>query len=308
MKTKMSILTVILALALLAGCGVTYSNPQENVSAPTGNPAVVIPSDSVDMDATDSVDTDATDSVDMETTDSVDMDVTDATTEVPTEEPAPFVVTVRPVITAPQNQVTVTTVDEFLAAIAPNTEIVVDAELLDLSKATGYGKTNGDYYYWADAYDGPELYIAEVSDLTIRGSGEDHNANVISSVPRYSNVLNFCNCSRVMVSGLTAGHTEEPGYCVGGVLYFLNCQDILVEDCGLFGCGTLGVTAESSKNIQIVNNDIYDCTVGGVELNFCDDVNVDGNTFRDLGGAAFRVYQCKNVTCEGAPIHDFNPR
>ena len=152
MKTKMSILAVILALALLAGCGVTYSDPQENVSAPTGNPAVVIPSDNVDMDATDSVD--------METTDSVDMDVTDAATEVPTEESAPFVVTVRPVITAPQNQVTVTTVDEFLAAIAPNTEIVVDAELLDLSKATGYGKTNGDYYYWADAHDGPELYIA----------------------------------------------------------------------------------------------------------------------------------------------------
>ena len=300
MKAKMTILTVILTLALLAGCGATHSDPQEIVSAPTGNPAIVVPSDSVDTETTDSVET--------ETTDSVDMDATDAATEVPTEEPAPFVVTIQPVITAPQNQVTVTTVDAFLAAIAPNTEIIVDAELLDLSKAAGYGKTNGDYYYWVDAYDGPELYITEVSDLTIRGSGEDHNADVISSVPRYSNVLNFYNCSRVMVKGLTAGHTEEPGYCVGGVLYFLNCQDILVEDCGLFGCGTLGVKAESSKNIQIVNNDIYDCTVGGVELNFCDDVNVDGNTFRDLGGSAFRVYQCKNVTCEGAPVHGFNPR
>ena len=229
-------------------------------------------------------------------------------TEASTEYTEPFVIEIKPVITETQNQVTVTTVDEFLAAIAPNTEIIVDAELIDLSKATGYGKINGDYYYWAEEFDGPELFITGVSNLTIRGSSEDHNMNVISSVPRYSDVLNFFNCSNVMVTGLTAGHTEEPGYCMGGVLSFMNCQDILVEDCGLFGCGTLGVKAESSKNIQIINNDIYDCTVGGVELNYCDDVNVDGNTFRDLGGEIFRVYKCKNITCNGEPVHDFNPR
>ena len=184
----------------------------------------------------------------------------------------------------------------------------MDAELLDLSKATGYGKTNGDYYYWAEAHDGPELYIAEVSNLTIRGAGNDHTVNVISSVPRYSNVLNFFNCANIMVKGLTVGHTEEPGYCLGGVLFFMNSQDILVEDCGLFGCGTLGVKADSSKNIQIINNDIYDCSVGGVELTNCDDVNVDGNTFRDLGGSEFRVYGCGTVTCNGERVHDFSPR
>ena len=229
-------------------------------------------------------------------------------TEASTEYTEPFVIEIKPVITETQNQVTVTTVDEFLAAIAPNTEIIVDAELIDLSKAAGYGKTDGDYYYWAEAYDGPELYIAEVSNLTIRGAGEDHTVNVISSVPRYSNVLNFFNCANIMVKGLTVGHTEEPGYCLGGVLFFMNSQDILVENCGLFGCGTLGVKAESSKNIQIINNDIYDCSVGGVELTNCDDVNVDGNTFRDLGGEIFRVYKCKNITCNGEPVHDFNPR
>ena len=116
-------------------------------------------------------------------------------TEASTENTEPFVIEIKPVITETQNQVTVTTVDEFLAAIAPNTEIIVDAELIDLSKAAGYGKTDGDYYYWAEAYDGPELYIAEVSNLTIRGAGEDHTVNVISSVPRYSNVLNFFNCA-----------------------------------------------------------------------------------------------------------------
>ena len=279
----MKILTVILICAMLAGCG-SDSAPQEIAVAPTGNPE---PTASLD---------------------STLIETTDVETEAHTEEPIPFVVESKPVITETQNQVTVTTVDEFLAAISPNTEIIVDAELLDLSTSKGYGEAKTDYYYWAEAYDGPELYITAVSNLTIRGAGEDHTVNVISSVPRYSNVLNFFNCSNIMVKGLTAGHTEEPGYCQGGVLFFLNCQDILVKNCGLFGCGTLGVKAESSKNIQIINNDIYDCTVGGVELNYCDDVNVDGNTFRDLGGEIFRVYKCKNITCNGEPVHDFNPR
>ena len=236
------------------------------------------------------------------------VEVVQPTVQEETKNTEPFVLEIKSVITETQNQVTVTTPDEFLAAIAPNTEIIVDAELIDLSKATGYGKTNGDYYYWAEEFDGPELFIAEVSNLTIRGSGEDHNANVISSVPRYSDVLNFFNCSNIMVTGLTAGHTEEPGYCAGGVLFFMNCQDILVEDCGLFGCGTLGVKAENSKNIQIIDNDIYDCSVGGVELTNCDDVNVDGNTFRELGGPNFRVYSCGTITCNGEPVHDFSPR
>ena len=283
MKMILKILTVILICAMLVGCG-SNSAPQEIAVAPTDNPEPTASLDSTFIEAT------------------------DEETEAPTEEPIPFVVEIKPVITETQNQVTVTTVDEFLAAIAPNTEIIVDATLFDLSTSKGYGEAKTDYYYWAEVYDGPELYITAVSNLTIRGAGEDHTVNVISSVPRYSNVLNFFNCSNIMVKGLTAGHTEEPGYCQGGVLFFLNCQDILVEDCGLFGCGTLGVKADSSKNIQIINNDIYDCSVGGVELTNCDDVNVDGNTFRDLGGSEFRVYGCGTVTCNGERVHDFSPR
>ena len=283
MKMILKILTVILICAMLVGCG-SNSAPQEIAVVPTDNPEPTASLDSTFIEAT------------------------DEETEAPTEEPIPFVVEIKPVITETQNQVTVTTVDEFLAAIAPNTEIIVDATLFDLSTSKGYGEAKTDYYYWAEVYDGPELYITAVSNLTIRGADEDHTVNVISSVPRYSNVLNFFNCSNIMVKGLTAGHTEEPGYCQGGVLFFLNCQDILVEDCGLFGCGTLGVKADSSKNIQIINNDIYDCSVGGVELTNCDDVNVDGNTFRDLGGSEFRVYGCGTVTCNGERVHDFSPR
>ena len=234
-------------------------------------------------------------------------------TEPPTQATEPFQVEILPVITESQTSVTVRTPDEFLASIAPNTEIVVDTQLIDWSKAAGYGKTNGAYYRWEDPFDGPQLVITGVSNLTIRSAAEDHTENVLSAVPRYAYVVMFENCSNIHVKGLTVGHTEEPGYCLGGVLGFRNCQDILVEDCGLYGCGTVGVMGMSSRNMQVINSDIYECSVAGAEFTNCDDVNVDGCTIRDIGteeypGIDFRVYGCGTITCNGEPVHDFSPR
>ncbi len=222
-------------------------------------------------------------------------------------ETEPFVLSVTPVITTTQTSVTVTTADEFLAAIAPDTEIVVAAELIDWSTATGYGEASGEYWYWTDPFDGPELTIQSVTNLTIRGAGEDRTANTISAVPRYAYVLNFENCANIYLEGLTIGHTKEPGACRGGVVSFWNSQDILIENCGLYGCGTWGVEANSSKNIQIVSNEIYECSIGGVTLANCDDVNIDGNTFRDLP-KEISIYGCGNVTQDGQAVQDYSPR
>ena len=287
MKRKKTILAALMACIMLVGCASnTVPEKEETVPVSTLETIAVI----------------------AETTEPI------VTTEAAEEtESAPFEVSITPVITEAQNTVTVTTADEFLAAVAPNTEIIVDAELIDWSKAAGYGTAKGEYYRWENPFDGPELIITGVSNLTIRGAGEDHTANVLSAVPRYAYVVMFENCSNIYVKGLTVGHTEEPGSCRGGVLGFRNSQDILVEDCGLYGCGTIGVMGESSKNMQIVNNDIYECSVAGVEFTNCDDVNVDGCTIRDIGtaeypGLDFRVYSCGTITCNGEPVHDYSPR
>ena len=117
-------------------------------------------------------------------------------------------------------------------------------------------------------------------------------------------MLTFENCANIYVTHITVGHTQEPSQCAGGVLHFINSQDILVEDCDLYGCGTLGVDADNSLNIQVINNLIHDCSYGGVEFSNCQNVRVDGNTFRDLGmedypGSVFRIYGSVNVTCNG---------
>lgn len=73
---------------------------------------------------------------------------------VPTE-PVEYV----PVTTGDQTQVHVSTVDEFLKALAPDTEIILDAEFYDLSTATGYGTQGGTYYRWEEVFDGVQLTI-----------------------------------------------------------------------------------------------------------------------------------------------------
>ena len=136
------------------------------------------------------------------------------------EESKPTMAEFTPVATGAQTQVHVSTVDELLAALAPDTEIILDAEFYDLSTATGYGKTGSTYYRWEEVFDGVQLTIQDLSNLTIRAEGEDITAHTISARPRYAHVLNFDNCSAITVEGFTAGHTFEPASCAGGVLGF----------------------------------------------------------------------------------------
>ena len=141
--------------------------------------------------------------------------------------------------------------------------------------------------------------------LTIRSSSEDVKAHTISAVPRYANVLKFNQCTNVTLQGFTAGHTKEPGSCAGGVIYFENCDKMTVDNCGLFGCGILGVQAAYSKNIMVQDSEIYECSYGGIRMDDSENIAINGCTFRDLGGPVFLFPGCQNVTIDGGA---FDPR
>ena len=224
-------------------------------------------------------------------------------------EPVEYV----PVITGEQTQVHVSTDDEFLNALAPDTEIILDAEFYDLSTATGYETKNGTYYRWEEVFDGVQLTIQNLSNLTIRAEGDDIKAHTVSARPRYAHVIKFENCSNIMVEGFTSGHTVEPGSCCGGVIGFNNYEDVLVNNCGLYGCGVVGVWAENTKGIQVTNSDIYECSWGGVYMMFCKDVTFNGNTIRDLGeefmgqwhdGTPFMLHDTTGITINGETMRD----
>lgn len=207
------------------------------------------------------------------------------------------------VTTGKQKTVKAATVDEFLAAIGSDTEIVLTRQIYDLTTAADYGTTGGKYYYWEDCYDGPQLVIKGVENMTVRGGGRD--SCTITTDPRYANVLNFKSCANVELTGFTAGHTKEAGSCVGGVIWLYGSRDILVNECGLFGCGVLGVNGENCQSLQIINTDIYECSYGGIQLQTCDGCTVGGCSFRDLGGAPFQFYDVANAVIEGDCVDNY---
>ena len=203
----------------------------------------------------------------------------------------------------PRMEVHVSTVDELIAAIGPNTEIVLDAAEYDLSTATGYGTSSGAYYYWEDIFDGPGLVIRDVDNMTIRSNDGRHTEHTVSAVPRYADVLQFRACSGITVSGFTAGHTREPGSCAGGVLEFADCDGITVDNCGLFGCGILGVQADNCSNVIVQNSSIYECSMGAIEMRNVDGIVIEGTSFRDIGGRnIIRLSSCKNAMVDGTMV------
>ena len=75
-----------------------------------------------------------------------------------------------------------------------------------------------------------------------------------------------------------------------------------MDKCGLFGCGILGVYAEYSSNIQVVNCDIYECSQGGVQFRDSTGIRIQNNTFRDLGGENMDFISCGGVTVDGETL------
>ncbi len=206
----------------------------------------------------------------------------------------------------PGGSVTVSTVDELLAAIGPDRTIVLDGELFDLSTASNYGSVGGEYYFWNQSYDGPELVIKNVSGLSIRAKSNDPKATTLAAIPRYANVLNFENCDDIVLIGFTAGHTKEPGSCSGGVLYFRNCNNVRTDGMRLYGCGILGIQASNCATMSILRTEIYECSQGAGQFFQTDGINFTDCDVHDVPSPAFRFTECGDKAWNGEPLSGLN--
>ena len=167
------------------------------------------------------------------------------------------------------NEIHIKTADEFVASIASDTTIYIDVPQIDLTECSDYGEGASDelwkpdfgnnMYVWYKCYDGYELCIGNVSNFHIVG-GE------IITQPRYANVLNYISCSNVTLENVKLGHSPEQGQCMGGVLNIEKSEGIILENCDLYGCGILGISARDVKNIHVQNTLIHDCSFGAATL------------------------------------------
>ena len=202
----------------------------------------------------------------------------------------------------PGQDITVTNVDDFLKAIGPDRTIVLDGELFDLSEATDYGSFGGDYYYWQQTYDGPELVIHDVDGLTIHPKAAYAEATTLAAVPRYANVLTFKDCGNIQLVGFTLGHTKEPGSCSGGVVNLFNCHDVRLDGCRLYGCGILGLQTSQCYTLQVWNTEIYECSQGAGQFFQTDGIEFKACDIHDVPSPALVFRESGDKTWNGAPM------
>ncbi len=171
--------------------------------------------------------------------------------------------------------VTVKNVTELMQAIGTDRVIKLAPGVYDISK--GYDVKNRSVA-WVDEYDGLCPVIKSVSNISIMADGD---ASILIS-PKYGWVFSFETCSDISLSGITFGHTE-PGYCLGGVLRFVNCERVAIADCELFGCGTYGLGIERTNGLAMDRCLVRDCTYGLAEISRSGDLTFTDTTFTSTG-------------------------
>ena len=206
----------------------------------------------------------------------------------------------EPVAPSEDGMIHVTTVDELLASIAPDVTIYLEDGVYRLSDAGDYGAGSGAYYDWMICYDGPGLVIRNVDNLVITGGGS-HRVSIVSE-PRYAYVMSFENCSGVTLSNFTAGQTQEPSECAGGVLSFLDCNQTVIEDCSLYGCGIYGVSTYSCRDLSVRYTEIHHCSYGAMDFSETRDVVIEHCNIHDNGGPDYQLYNCRNIVADGKAV------
>ena len=180
---------------------------------------------------------------------------------------------------------------------------MLDGDSFSLADASTYGSMGGLYYRWEETYDGPQLVIFSVSNMTIRAAAERASVT-LTAVPRYANVIGFESCDGVSVVGLTLGHTEGPSDCCGAVLDFESCNSVSVEGCRLYGCGTLGINASYGRDLKVKDCEIYDCSIGGAVLYTVYGATFENCRIHDVPSPALCFYNCSNVLWNGTTVDD----
>ena len=207
---------------------------------------------------------------------------------------------------------TVTVTDErgFLDALKNNTTIhLPEGTRLNLSKVLnkascfkGEGREYGGHIephmqsgegtlISESVYDGRQLTVVNLRDVTIRGDGDCH----IVVDPAYAYVLNFVQCENIRIENVTMGHTAE-GYCTGGVVGMYRCSGMEIDSCDLYGCGAYGLVADTTRDVTMTRTIIRDCSYGIMQLFGC-----SGATFSECSFYRNREYSLVTVDagCSG---------
>ncbi len=128
----------------------------------------------------------------------------------------------------------------------------------------------GDYdLYSLDPSINPQYFeygLKNLRNVTIEGFGSQQ-VNFFT-VYGGDDVLTISNCENIILKNLNLGHDPLPvyAYCSGAVLVIQDSTDIQIDQCTMFGCGTVGIVAKNATELTCSNSVIRNCTVNVMEL------------------------------------------
>lgn len=190
------------------------------------------------------------------------------------------------------DEITVTSLGQFIAAIGSNRSILLDNDDLDLTLnepiPSGLSFVSSE-----DVFDGRQLTIHDVENLEIRPANA-RTAHVFVS-PRYAFPLDFFQCQNIRISGLSMGHHPETGSCVGGVFRAKEVRGLSVTHCDLYGCGTEGFQLRDCHQVIIDSCVVRDCTDALSSLYGCNGVSIRQSMFRNNAAGPLSFEDCSNV-------------
>ena len=204
--------------------------------------------------------------------------------------------------------VVVTDVAGLLNALAPGAVIEIDADQLALDRAPDYGFSySAGAYTWEQAGWGEyALVIRGLDGLTIRGRSE--GGTHLTTGATEANVLMLRDCRDLTLEGLTLGHRGEPGFCSGDVLSCDGCEDILVRNCDLFGCGVTAVNAWKCTRLFLEGCTLRDCRAAAINATLCTNVQARNCAILRCGEghniAALCVASCNGFALINSVVRD----
>ena len=187
------------------------------------------------------------------------------------------------------NTVYVSNIRELYEAIDDNTRIILEEGIYNISKLPFEERKNDkiNYVYndetWENVfYDRDTICVTSVNNLSIEAK-EGANVTIVTE-DAYEAPLYFDSCNNIALSGLTIGHQVEPGSCSGAVVLIDGTNVVNIENCKLYGCGTYGIEANYSHNMNIIDTEIYECTYGLIRLFHTDNIAFRNCNMHDSTG------------------------
>ena len=180
----------------------------------------------------------------------------------PGQDPAPT--------QAEDGVVYVDNIPDLIQEIKPDAKIVLKAGDYNISEYIqdvwntdpDLWNKNHKYAEIREVYDGVELVIRGVEGLDIKGESDNCADVEIVTDPRYAAVMSFEGCDKLILSGMTMGHTDR-GECWGSVIDLVDCDSVILNNMDLYGCGVIGLNLEYCSNfLRCTDVTIRECSQG----------------------------------------------